>query len=201
MKRFLQSLNDKVLYYAEHPYMLSVFGFLGFLSGSFLPLPVDPVFVAIALRRPDRIWLLTIVGALSVTLGGLLMYGIGYSLYCTLGLWLINTYHWHAQFDFLKENLALYGSWIIIIKAFTPIPYKLLALVAGIGHLNLFVFLVASFVGRFVRFAMEGVVLSFFGPRLRLFLERYLSLGLGLILLAFLVLTFLTFFFFKITPR
>jgi membrane protein YqaA with SNARE-associated domain len=195
---FLNTLNTRVLYYAEHPYVLSTFCFLCFLSGSFLPFPIDPIFMVIAMRQPKRIALFVTMGAGFVTLGGLLMYGIGYSLYYTLGLWLINTYGWHDQFVFLKTQLDLYGAWFIVLKAFTPIPYKLLAMIAGIGHMNLGVFLIASFAGRFVRLAIEGLVIRFASPGLRALLEKHLSLGLGIFLLAFLVLTFCVFFLFRL---
>ena len=196
--KFLKSLNERVLYYAEHPYVLSTFCFLCFLSGSFLPFPIDPIFMVVGMRQPKRIALFVVGGAASVTLGGLLMYGIGYSLYYTVGIWLIKTYKWHEQFAFLKMQLELYGAWFIVLKAFTPIPYKLLAMIAGIGHLNIWVFLLASFVGRFARLAIEGVIIRFFSPRLRTLLEKHLSLGLGIFLLVFLVLTFCVFFLFRL---
>ena len=194
----VQKLNEKILKLADHPRTLHVFGFFAFLSGSFMPLPIDPLFIVLILRNPKKLLILTIIGSLCVTLGGALMYLIGYGLYCTLGLWLIKTYNWQEQFDFLSRQLALYGGWLIVIKAFTPIPYKLLALAAGLGHLNFSIFLVASLAGRALRFLIEGLMLRFCGPTIQKFLHKHLSLGMGILFIVFTLLTILVVFLFKI---
>jgi len=193
-----ESWNDKILTYADHPFSLGIFGVFCFLSGSFLPVPVDPLFLVICLKQPQRSWLFAAFGSLCVTLGGLLMYVIGYSLYFTVGVWLIELYKWQAQFEFFKVQIFHYGAWIIILKAFTPIPYKLLALIAGIGHLNIWVFLASSFVGRFLRLGMEILFLRFFGRHVQVYVQKYLSLGLMLVFLFLIFLTFFSFFIFKI---
>ncbi|MGB1229706.1 MAG: YqaA family protein [Holosporaceae bacterium] len=194
----LQRINQKTLELADHPQTLLVFGFLSFLSGSLVPLPVDPLFLVLAIRRLKNLPLLILVGTLGVTLGGICMYFIGYGLYCTLGTWVVKTYNWQQQFDFLSHQLAVYGGWIIVLKAFTPIPYKLLALAAGMGHLNLYVFIIASLVGRALRFSIEGTILRFCGPTIQDFLQRHLSLGLGILFIGFMVLTLLVVFFLKL---
>lgn len=189
----LDRLNQKILSYAEHPYALILFSGFCFLCGSFVPVPPDPLFVVLAMQQPQRILLLILIGAVFVTLGGLVMYGIGYGLYCSVGVWLIQTYHWGKYFDILKTQLDLYGMWIIILKAFTPIPYKLLALIAGVGNYNLSSFVIASLIGRSLRFGIEALVLRLLGERMRTFIQQYLSLGVALAFVAFLLLTFFSF--------
>lgn len=175
-----------------------MFAVFCFLCGSFVPAPPDPVFVVLAMRQPHRVWLLILIGTVSVTMGGLVMYAIGYGLYCSVGVWLIQAYQWERYFDALKTQLDLYGMWIITLKAFTPIPYKLLALIAGVGNYKLSSFIIASLIGRSLRFGIEAIVIRLLGERMRAFIQQYLSLGVALAFVAFLVLTFLSFFIYKV---
>jgi len=160
--------------------------------------PADPFFIVLAIRQRHPIWLLILVGTLGVTLGGLLMYGIGYGICQTVGMWLIETYNWESQFLFLKQQLDIYGAWIIILKAFTPLPYKLMAFVAGVGNLSLFTFILASLIGRALRFSIEGFVLGYTREPFKHLLKKHLSMSLGIFFLLFLLLTFLMTFIFKL---
>ena len=187
----LKRLNDRILSYASHEYAFWAFGFIAFLSGSLLPLPVDPLFMVLVIQNPKKAVRLSLIGATGITLGGLLMYAIGKGLYHTLGVWLINIYDWQDSFSILQQQLDRWGGLIILLKTFTPLPYKLLALIAGMGSLNVPVFIAASFGGRFLRLMIEAILLRLVSDSLKELLQKHLSLGLGLFFLALLTLTFL----------
>jgi len=186
---FLKKLNQRIVGYANHPQAMWIFFLCSFLSGSFIPLPIDPLFMVLAMQQPKKVPTLVVLGAAGITLGGLVMYAIGYAFYLTAGVWLIQTYQWEDSFLVLQKNVALYGGWLIILKTFTPIPYKLLAMVAGIAHLNLLIFVGASMAGRMLRLTTEGFVLRFVSDPLKDLLQRHLSLGLGVFFLLVLLLT------------
>jgi membrane protein DedA with SNARE-associated domain len=69
-----------------------------------------------------------------------------------------------------------YGVWILIIKGMTPLPYKVLTITAGAVHMNLVAFIAASVVARAMRFYLVSGLLYFFGPPIRDFVERRLTL-------------------------
>jgi membrane protein DedA with SNARE-associated domain len=58
----------------------------------------------------------------------------------------------------------------------TPIPYKVVTIAAGVGHMNLLAFIGASIVARAMRFFLVAGLLYFAGEPIREFIEKRLSL-------------------------
>ena len=56
---------------------------------------------------------------------------IGFWLFDTVGMWLIEHFASIDKFEITKTLFNKYGIMIIILTAVTPVPYKLLALCAG----------------------------------------------------------------------
>ncbi len=83
--------------------------------------------------------------------------------------------------DFFQDH----GTLTTGVAAFTPLPYPVFALAAGIAHLGIWSFVLASLAGRGARFFGMGLAIFFFGPSIQRFLENYLgwaTLVLGIIL-------------------
>jgi membrane protein DedA with SNARE-associated domain len=55
--------------------------------------------------------------------------------------------------------------WAIFTAAFTPIPYKIFTIAAGVAKLNFFVFVLASVLGRGIRFLIVGFIVKKFGKK------------------------------------
>jgi membrane protein YqaA with SNARE-associated domain len=190
---FFEKHTNRILAYANTPYIAPFFALISLASATFIPLPADPIFILIGLQEKRKIPALVLAGTIGITLGGLVMYGIGYALFNSLGGWIITTYHWEKEFVILQDQLATWGGWLLVIKAFTPIPYKLLSLICGFGKMNVVVFLVASATGRFLRFAVEGIFVRLFGETILFHLQRRWRLAL----LLFVTLTVFGFFVLK----
>jgi membrane protein YqaA with SNARE-associated domain len=151
---------------AHRPYMVWVLGASGFISASIAPLPLDPLFVLLSLQQPKRIPYFVLSGVVGVTLGGGLMYGIGYVFYHTFAENFVTKYGLTREFYFLQKQIGDWGGWILIIKAFTPFPYKVLSLICGMTSFNFWIFVGASLLGRALRFGLEGIILKFYGPHI-----------------------------------
>ena len=65
----------------------------------------------------------------------------------------------------------------ILGAAFTPIPFKVFTIAAGIFHVPLVVLLLASFLGRFARYLTVAVCIFFFGPSVKGLLDKYFGLA------------------------
>lgn len=99
----------------------------------------------------------------------------------------------------------LYEVWnflVVFTAGFTPIPYKVITITAGIfgtgpavGNKPLFfaVFVLASVLSRSARFFLVAGLMRMFGPRIMPFIDRYL----GALTLAFVVLLIAGFYVFK----
>ncbi|MFW5693132.1 MAG: YqaA family protein, partial [Thermoguttaceae bacterium] len=74
--------------------------------------------------------------------------------------------------------------------AFTPIPFKVFTIAAGVFDVSLVVLLVASSIGRFARFMLVAAFIYKFGPGVKALIEKYFEL-VTLAFFALLVLGFL----------
>ncbi len=158
---------------AHHRFSNWALGAIAFADSSFLPIPPDILLVPMALLRPERIWRLLAICTLFSSLGAVLGYVIGYWLWNTVGLPLVEFYGYTESFTVYQRLIAEWGMCIIIAKAFTPVPFKIAAIAAGIAAMDPVAFMVATVVGRALHFAMVGALLVWFGPRIMTLVHRY----------------------------
>ena len=81
----------------------------------------------------------------------------------------------------LAENFfKRYGIWAILVASLTPVPYKVFVILAGILRLDLRLFLIASLVGRSIRFFSLGALFYIFGEPI----EGFVNSNFGLLTIA-----------------
>ncbi|MAP40519.1 MAG: hypothetical protein CL879_13015, partial [Dehalococcoidia bacterium] len=64
-----------------------------------------------------------------------------------------------------------YGVWAILVAAFTPIPFKVFTILAGVMNFKMRPFIIASIVGRGARFLTIGVLIFAFGESVQSFID------------------------------
>jgi membrane protein YqaA with SNARE-associated domain len=160
---------------ADKPYATWLLGAVSFMESSFFPIPPDTMLVPMALARPDRAWFYATVCTITSVAGGVLGYFIGAVLYESVGLWLIQLYGYGDKVDAFRAAYAQWGGWIILIKGFTPIPYKIVTIASGFAGYNFFLFVVLSIITRGMRFYLEAFLLNRYGSRARAILEERLE--------------------------
>ncbi len=159
---------------------------VSFAESSFFPIPPDVMLIPMCLAARARAFYYAAVCSGASVLGGLLGYAIGYFLYEAVGRPIVEFYGLERSFATFQSTFAIWGLWIILIKGLTPIPYKIVTIASGVAAFDLPVFIVASVVTRGVRFFGEAALLWRFGPPIRAFIERRLTI-LGWIFLVGLI--------------
>lgn len=172
----LRKLYDWIMNLAGHPHAKWALSAVSFAESSFFPIPPDPLYMAMALKERRDTWSLAILCTVTSVLGGYVGYAIGYGLYETLGKFIIELHGWGDSFHEVQEQFNKWGFWIVALKGLTPIPFKLVTIASGVGGLDLWVFTLASFVARGFRFAYVAALLWFFGPRIKDYIEKNLTL-------------------------
>ncbi|MBI2438053.1 MAG: DedA family protein [Lentisphaerae bacterium] len=174
---WLKRLYQWVLHWADTPYGAPALFLLAFAESSFFPIPPDVLLIALALSLPRRsLWFAGICSAGSV-LGGMAGYAIGYFFWEAVGQPIINFYHAQAAFakvqGYYQQDAFLY----VFMAAFTPIPYKVFTIAGGICQIRLWQDLVlASLIGRSLRFFLVAGLFFWFGPPIKHFIDRYFEL-------------------------
>ncbi len=144
-------------------------------------MPPEPLLIAMSVTKPNLAILYAAIATASSVLGATLDYFIGRIGGRPLAERFVAKRRIETAEDFFQDH----GTLTTGIAAFTPLPYPIFALVAGITHLGVWRFVLASLVGRGARFFGMGLAIFFFGPSIRRFLENYLgwaTLILGVVL-------------------
>ena len=160
---------------------------ISFTESFFFPIPADPFMAIVILVQRDRwLYFVTLVTIASV-LGGLGGYVIGAVLYDLIGRPIIDFYDLHEEFVKVNTLFDRYAFWAIFTAAFTPIPYKIFTIAAGVANLNLFIFTIASIFGRGIRFFIVGIIVKKFGKQFYETFLKYFDTATVVILVAVII--------------
>ena len=180
----MRRLYDWVIRLAGHPRAIPAMGVVSFAESSFFPIPPDVMLVPMILANRRKAFTIALVCTICSVLGGLLGYAIGFYFFETIGAWVVKAYGLQAGLEKFRDEFARYGTWVILIKGLTPIPYKLVTIASGAAHFDLFTFVWASIVTRGVRFFLVAALLWKYGEPIRAFIEKRLTLVMWLFLIA-----------------
>jgi membrane protein YqaA with SNARE-associated domain len=168
-------LYDHVIEWSRHRFAERYLAALSFAESSFFPIPVDVMLAPMCLARLDKAWRFAIIATVFSVLGGLAGYAIGWGAFEWIQPWLSESKYWSA-YETSRDWLAKYGFWVIFVAGFSPIPYKVFTIAAGVAALNLPAFFIGSLIGRGARFFMVAGLLVWggekFESRLRQYVER-----------------------------
>jgi membrane protein YqaA with SNARE-associated domain len=158
--------------FLDSPYGVWLLAAIAFADSSFLPLMPDFLLVPMMLLRPERSLWLCGVCIVTSSLGALFGYGIGLFFWNTIGAQLVELWGHAAAFEAYQRMVAEWGAWLIIAKAFTPLPFKIVAIAAGVASMNVVTFTISALASRLLHFAMVGFAAAAFGPKILLWAER-----------------------------
>lgn len=172
----IRRLYDWILSWADSRWGEAALFVLAFAESSFFPIPPDVLLIALCLGLPRRSFRYA-----AVCLGGSLC---GAALAYALGFWAWNAVdHWFIPAIFSEEAFRSVGDlydqwnfWAVFTAGFTPIPYKIFTLAAGVFHIDFVMFMLASLVGRSMRFFLIGWLIWKFGAPIKTFIDKYFNL-------------------------
>lgn len=173
----LKRLYHWVLRWAETPYGTPALALVSFAESSFFPIPPDVLQIALSASKPRRSFHYAAVSALASVLGGIAGWYIGRALWLSVDDFFFNYVPGFSVANFEKVE-RLYGEnafLAILAAAFTPIPYKVFTIAAGVCHrtVSLQTLVIASILGRSGRFFLVATAMYFFGEPAKAFVERH----------------------------
>ncbi len=172
----LRRLYDWVLSWSETPYGSWALFLLAFSESSFFPIPPDILLIALAVAIPKRSFKYALICSAGSVLGGCFGYLIGWKFMDLMGNHIIELYGLTPKIEYIKILYNRYDAWAVGIAGFTPIPYKVFTISAGIFNINFMVFVIASVVSRSARFFIVGGLIYVFGPTIQTFIDKYFNI-------------------------
>jgi len=149
---------------------------IAFVESSVFPIPPDVMLIPMALARRSKAWAYASICTAGSVIGGVAGYAIGYYLFEYVGEPILKFYGYGQKYEEMRALFDHWGAWILIAKGWTPFPYKVLTIAAGVFKMNIVTFILASIVARAMRFYLVAGLLYWFGEPIRDFVEKRLTL-------------------------
>jgi len=174
--RGLRRLYDWTIHWATLPQATIALFCVAFIESSFFPIPPDVLLIAMVMAKRERWAFNAAICTLGSVLGAVFGYCIGWGLYETVGKLIVQTYHLQPMMDLVGRKYAENAFLTVFTAAFTPIPYKIITIGAGLFKIPLLTLVVASIFGRAGRFFLVAGALRLFGKKIERVIEKYFDI-------------------------
>jgi membrane protein YqaA with SNARE-associated domain len=167
-------LYDKVLKWAAHRYAPWYLAGLSFSEAAFFPIPPDVMLAPMVLAKSERAWRYAAITTIASVLGGLLGYLIGQFAFSGVEP-LLHDYGLWNKFETAKQWFDKWGFWALFLAGFSPIPYKVFTIAAGVVSMAMLPFLLASVIGRGARFCLVAAAVAWGGAKMDSVIRVYID--------------------------
>jgi membrane protein YqaA with SNARE-associated domain len=169
---WIHNLKDWTVSWAQTDNAVLALFLLAFAESSFFPLPPDILLIVMALNSPDHALFYAMICTLGSALGGAAGYGIGIGG----GRPLLKRFVSEEKIRLVHSYFEKYEAWAIGIAGFTPIPYKIFTISAGVFYIDFIKFVLVSFLSRGARFFLVAGLIALFGEYITDFINKYFNL-------------------------
>lgn len=149
----------------------SLFG-LAAAEACFFPIPPDLLLLALDLVSPDRAFLFAGICTAGSVLGG----AVGYAIGRWGGRPVLSRLVAAETIQGIQQQFQRYDAWAILIAGFTPIPYKVFTVAAGVFYLDFWRFMLASLCARGGRFFLVSTIVFIYREQARRVFEDYFEM-------------------------
>ncbi|MBX3180053.1 MAG: DedA family protein [Candidatus Hydrogenedentes bacterium] len=176
--KWVRNLYDWVLSWANTPYGAPALFLLAVAEASFFPIPPDVLLLPLCVGKRERALRFAAICTAGSVIGGAIGYSIGWGAWAAVDQLFYNYVPGFTEIKFNQVGALYdqYNFWVVFVAAFTPIPYKVITIAAGVFLINFPMFMIASLVGRAARFYLVAGLLYFFGEPIRGFIDRWFNL-------------------------
>ncbi|MFQ3249258.1 MAG: membrane protein YqaA with SNARE-associated domain [Glaciecola sp.] len=183
--RIFETCYDLCLKWAQHKHAEKYLAGLSLSESMFFPVPPDVMLAPMALSQPLKAWRFAAITTIASVIGGILGYALGYFAFESLIQPLVIELGYQDKLSKATAWFAEYGVWVVFLAGFSPIPYKVFTISAGFLQMALFPFIIASAIGRGLRFFLVAALMKYGGPMMERKLKKYIEIiGWGTVVLA-----------------
>ncbi len=174
-KGIARKIKNWVVENAKKPIAEKILYFISFVDSFISPMPPDPFLAILTVINPKKWFRYAFYTMVFGVIGGLVGYVIGFTMYEYVGEQLIELYNFKDGLQKLGESFSNHAFLSILIAAFTPIPYQIFTVAAGLFKINILVFILASVLGRGLRFFIVAILMRFIGEHYGKLILKYFN--------------------------
>lgn len=180
--KIFSALYERTLEWSKHRFAAYYLGALSLFESIFFPIPPDVMLAPMSLSQPNKAWRFATITSVASIVGGVIGYLLGATLFDPLVAPLIEQMGYQDKFSTIVTWFEEWGIWVVFLAGFSPIPYKLFTVSAGMLSMAFLPFVLASAVSRSLRFFLVAGLIKQFGAAMESKLRKYIDiLGWGLV--------------------
>ncbi|NOZ52877.1 MAG: DedA family protein [Gammaproteobacteria bacterium] len=184
-------LYDKTMRWAAHRHAPWYLAGLSFAESSFFPIPPDVMLAPMSLANTRKAWRYALITTVFSVLGGAAGYLIGMFAFDLIQPYL-ETAGYMDRYQLAVDWFAQWGIWVVFIAGFSPIPYKVFTVAAGVIAMAFLPFIIASLIGRGARFFIVAGLMAWGGEKMDAVFRQYVDrVGWAFVAVAILALVWL----------
>jgi len=170
-------LYDWTLAWAYRPSAAAALFVLSFAESSFFPIPPDVLLVPLTLGNRRRWVRYAGLCSLASVVGGVAGYLIGFGAWEAVDQIFFDWIPGFTPERFHEVSGAYdrWNFWVVFTAGFTPLPFKVITITAGVFRIDFAIFLFAAAVSRSARFFLVAGLCRRFGARIVPFIDRYFN--------------------------
>lgn len=149
---------------------------LTFSESVFFPIPPDVLLAPMVLANRKKAWYYATITTVSSVIGGIVGYYLGFWMFEPWIQPLITEFGYQERFNTAITWFDSWGVWVVFLAGFSPIPYKLFTVSAGFLHMLFLPFLIASAVGRGLRFFLVAGVIYYGGDTMEQKIRQWVDI-------------------------
>jgi membrane protein YqaA with SNARE-associated domain len=167
------ALYDWTLRWAKHKFAPRILALLSFTESVIFPIPPDVLLAPMVLAKPEKAWQFATITTVASVLGGILGYVLGYLMFEPWIQPIITDLGYQHRFDRVMDWFSEWGIWVVFLAGFSPVPYKLFTVSAGLLQMAFLPFLIASAIGRGLRFFLVAGLIQWGGAAMEENLRKW----------------------------
>ena len=187
----LERLRLWTLKWASSKHAIFVLFAIAFIEASFFPIPPDVLLIGILAISSQKWWFYASVSTVGSVLGVFLGYVIGWAFYEAIGKQIVDFYNLQTTVDAIGLKYTENAFLTIFTAAFTPIPFKIITITAGLFKVPLWSVFIASLIGRGMRFFIVAFIFRVLGRKFNDLVIKYFDI-LSLAAIALVILGFIS---------
>lgn len=178
------TIYDKTMQWSKHRFATFWLSFVSFIEAIFFPIPPDVMLIPMSMSKPENATKYAIYTTIASVLGGIIGYFIGlFAFDWVQGI--ITDWGMQANFYKAKSWFETWGVAVVFLAGFSPIPYKVFTICAGVMQMVFFPFVITAAISRFARFILVAKLSAWGGEKYAEKIRRSIELiGWGTIAVA-----------------
>lgn len=177
-------LYDKTMKWSKHQFAFYWLLFVSFIEAIFFPIPPDVMLVPMSMSKPKKALHYAFYCGLASTIGGMIGFAIGYYAFDLIKDYIVQ-WGYQSHWDTAVSWFERWGILVVFVAGFSPIPYKVFTICAGVMNMAFLPFVITAFVSRTARFLLVAKLSAWGGERFAAQLRNYIEIiGWAVVVLA-----------------